>query len=325
MQSAVLFLAGLAIILIGAEFILNSASRLAAGLGVKPILIGLTIVSLGTSMPELAVGVTAAAEGRGGLAVGNIAGTNMVNLLFILGLSALIKPLPLHLLSIKLDLPVMVVAALALVAMAWDGVLSRHEGLLLLAAAAVYTVALVRLSRRESGHVRWQFSEEFGAAVMGARIGVVQGVRNAALLVAGVAATVLGANLLVSGAVDIARALHVSDAIIGLTIVAIGTSAPELVTTVVATLKDDRDVAVGNLIGSSSYNILAILGATCLVSANGVHVSRDILLVDLPLAAAVALVCVPVFTTGQRISRGEGAFFIACYLAYLGTLVFVRA
>lgn len=325
LHPGVIFLAGLVVILLGAEMLLRGASRIAVMLGIKPIVIGLTIVTVGTTMPELAVGVTAALEGKGSLAVGNIAGTNIMNILFILGLSALIRPLPMRLLSIKLDVPVMIASALALVAMAWDGVLSRTEGSLLLLGAVVYTVSLVRLSRRESSALKREFSEEYNAAALGTQRSTPQAAWNTLLLVAGIALTVLGAELLVSGAVSIAQAWGVSDAVIGLTIVAIGTSAPELATTVMATIRNDRDVAVGNLIGSCIYNVLVILGITCLVAPDGVAIGRDILLIDLPLAAAVALVCLPVFRSDRLVSRREGASFVCAYLAYLGWLVFVRS
>jgi len=328
LHPAIIFLGGLVVIVLGAEMLLRSAARIAGMLGVRPIIIGLTVVSVGTSTPELAVGIAAAAEGRGAMAVGNIAGTNIFNILFILGLSAWLRPLALHLLSIKLDVPVMIATALALILMAWDGVLSRNEGLLLLFAAVIYTVALVRLSRRESGAMRREFAEEYGAErVMpppGAALPYTPwglGVWNALLLLAGMAITVLGAELLVSSATSIAQAYGVSDAVIGLTILAIGTSAPELATTLVATVKDDRDVAIGNLIGSSIYNVLVILGLTCVVAADGIDVSREILWIDLPLAALVAMVCLPVFRSGQAVSRREGAMFVVAYLAYLVSLL----
>ncbi|MCL4183184.1 MAG: calcium/sodium antiporter [Burkholderiaceae bacterium] len=325
MPPTALFLVGIALVLLGAEFVLRGASRLAALLGVSPMLVGLTIVSVGTSTPELAVGITAAAEGRGTLAVGNIAGANILNLLFILGLSALIRPLPVRLRSIRLDVPVMIASAIGLIAISWDGMLGRFDGSLLLAAALAYTVALVVQSRRETAATKREFAREFGVAAAAMRPGPSAALRNLALLAAGIAIVVWGADLLVAGAADIARALGVSDAIIGLTIVSIGTTAPELATTVVATLKNDRDVAIGNLIGSSVYNILAILGAVCVAAPAGVEVGRDILLVDLPLAAAAVLACVSTFVTDRKISRREGALLIGLYLVYLGWLVLVRA
>ena len=320
----VVFLIGLVVIILGAELVLRTSTRIANFLGIKPIIIGLTVVSIGTSMPELAVGITAAAEGKGALAIGNIAGTNIMNILFILGLSAAIRALPLHAMSIKLDLPVMIGAAIALTAMAWDGVLQAYEGILLLLAAVVYTVVLIRFSRMESDSIKKEYEEEYEHK----RIAPVKTtwlwVWNIILLGGGIYLTIIGAEWLVSGAVTIASSLGVSDAIIGLTIVAVGTSAPELVTTVIATIKNDRDVAVGNLIGSSITNILVILGITCILAPGGIDVSKDILWFDLPLAALVAIICYPVFRSDKQISRTEGAVFVSLYLIYFTSLILFR-
>lgn len=320
----VVFFAGLVIIVLGAEVLLRSASRTAVMLGVSPIIIGLTIVSIGTSAPELAIGIAAAVEGKGSLAVANIAGTNMVNILFILGLSALIRPLPTRLQSVKLDVPVMIAAAAALILMSLDGVLSRTEGALLLLAAFFYTVTVARAGRQEGAAIKQQFINEFGTDAVRPGRRRMTLAWHAALLVASIGLTVLGADLLVAGAVNIARAYGVSDAFIGLTIVAIGTSAPELATTVMATYRNDRDVAIGNLIGSSIYNILVILGLTMLAAPAGVDVSHDILWIHLPLAAVVALVCLPVFKSDRLVSRREGLSFVFAYVAYLTTVVVLR-
>lgn len=325
LHPAIVLLGGLVVIIVGAELLLRGASRVAAMLGISPLLVGMTVVAVATSAPELAVGITAAREGRGPLAVANIAGTNIFNILFILGLSAAIRPLPLQLQSIRLDVPVMAASAVALLLMAWDGVLSRFEGFLLLAASLPYTVALVRWSRRESPEMRQEFAQEFSREALATGRGLAHGAWNSALFVLGLALTVLGADLLVAGAVNLARLLGVSDVIIGLTIVAIGTSAPELATTFVATIKNERDVAVGNLIGSGISNVLVILGTTCLVAPHGVDVSRDVLWIDLPLAAAVAVICYPVFRTGRQVSRLEGLGFVLAYLGYMTALLASRA
>jgi cation:H+ antiporter len=202
--------------------------------------------------------------------------------------------------------------------------LSRGEGALLLVAAVCYTALLVRESRRESSAMKKEFREEFATKPVPPGERRIRFVWHAGLLAAGIALTVLGADLLVAGAVNVARAYEVSDAFIGLTIVAIGTSAPELATTLVATFKNDRDVAIGNLIGSSVYNILVILGLTMLSAPRGIEVQRDILWIDLPLAAIVAAVCMPVFRSGARVSRTEGSIFVAAYFAYLGSLLAFR-
>lgn len=321
---AIVFLIGLVVIILGAELILRTSTRIANFLGIQPIIIGLTVVAIGTSMPELAVGITAAAEGKGALAIGNIAGTNIMNILFILGLSAAIRALPLHAMSIKLDLPVMIGAALALTAMAWDGVLQAYEGILLLLAAVVYTVVLIRFSRMESASIKKEYEEEFEPKQRPPVKTTWLWAWNIALLGSGIYLTVIGADWLVSGAVSIASSLGVSDAIIGLTIVAVGTSAPELVTTIIATIKNDRDVAVGNLIGSSITNILVILGITCILAPGGIDVSKDILWFDLPLAALVAIICYPVFRSDKKISRREGTVFVILYLVYITSLLLFR-
>lgn len=319
------FIAGLVVITVGADFILRSASRLAAMLGIKPILIGLTVVSIGTSMPELAVGITAVKENLGPMAVGNIAGTNIFNIMFILGLSAAIRPLKIHMQSIRLDVPVMIGTSIILILISLDGMLLRWEGGMLLLGAIAYLIVLVQTSRKAPPSIKKEFAEEFSETVLIKKeySPKLLAVFNGLLLVVGMALTILGADLLVAGAVSIAKAIGVSDAVIGLTIVAIGTSAPELATTIVATIKDDRDVAIGNLIGSSITNILVILGFTCVVAGN-INVGNDILRIDLPLSALVAIVCYPVFRSDRMVSRVEGILFLTCYFLYLAYLLFFR-
>lgn len=324
----IVFLGGLVVLVLGAEVLLRSAARLATLLGLSPVIIGLTVVSIGTSAPELAVGITATAEDKGSLAVGNIAGTNILNILFILGLSAAIRPLPIRLQSVRVEVPMMIASALAMIVMSLDGALSRQEGALLVIAAILYTVMLVRSGRRESAEVKTEFSDELGSEFGSAReqLGKCDDglLWQALLLIAGLALTVLGADWLVNGAVGIARSFHVSDAFIGLTIVAIGTSAPELVTTFISTLRNDRDVAVGNLIGSSIYNILFILGLTMVISPQPIEVTKDVFWIDLPLAAIVAMACLPVLRSGWIVSRREGIFFVVAYFAYLASLLVFR-
>lgn len=321
---ALVFLGGLVVVVLGAELLLRSATRVANMLGVAPIVIGLTIVSLGTSMPELAVGITAASEGKGSLAVGNIVGANIMIILLVLGLSAAIQPLPIGGRAARLDLPAMIAAVSALIIISLDGVLLRTEGALLLLGALAYTGLIVQWSRREGRRVRAEFAAEFAAAPAPAAQRGRLFAGHGLLLAGAIALTVLGADLLVAGATDLALAFGVSDAVIGLTIVALGTSSPELATTLVATLRGDRDVAIGNLMGSSVYNILAILGMTLLVSPLPVDLSRDLLRIDLPIALTVALVCWPVFRSDRQISRREGLLFVGGYLSYLLLLLVLR-
>ena len=334
MDGSIVFVVGLIVLTVGAEMVVRGASRLAALLGVKPLVLGLTVVSIGTSVPELAVGITASLQGSGSLAVGNIVGTNMVNILFILGLSALLQPLPLHLQVLKLDLPMMVIAAAMMAGLALDGALTPLDGGLMLVAAFLYTIALLRISRLESRAVVKEFEDMCGIdteeicgtdAITRRQREKQARLKYTVMLIAGMVITVIGADLMVSGAIGVARTLNFSDALIGLTIVAIGTSSPELATTVVATIRKERDVAVGNLLGSSIYNILVILGIICMVSPGGLPVTRELILFDIPLMMGVALACIPVFLSGKRISRVEGGMGVVIYLIYLLWLIHYRA
>lgn len=315
-------LAGLVALVAGAELLTRAGTRLAASVGVQPIIIGLTVVAVGTSTPELAVGIDAALQGSGSLAIGNIAGTNTFNILFILGASAAILPLTLELRAVRFDLPTMIAAAMAFLAMAWDGVLTQAEGAILLIGALAYTVGIIRDARRQSRAVKQEFAEGYSVTLRNSLMW--ERASDAALLFAGIVLVVIGAEWLVDGAVDLARRLAVSEAFIGLTVVAIGTSSPELVTTIVSTLRNQRDIAVGNLIGSSTYNILFILGVTALIPAQGIPVEPALIRVDIPVMALSALVCLPVFLSGHWVSRWEGALFVAAYLVYLGYLAIVR-
>ncbi len=315
-----LLLAGILLLGVGADVLVRGAARLARGLRISPLMVGLTVVAIGTSTPELVVGITASLEGNTGIVVANIAGTNIFNTLFILGASALVMPAAIELQTVRLDLPVMVLAAFTLTVLAWDGLLSRGDALLLLGIAVAYTALLVDYGRRESAKVEQEFAGEFGA-----RPGPHGGVwRNLLFVVAGIGCTIAGAEWMVRGAVEAARLNGVSEAIVGLTIVGVGTSAPEIVIIIVATLRRERDVAVGNLLGSGVYNICVILAVTCLVSEGGVAVPLEAVRIDLLLQVGVALACVPVFISGRRISRAEGAGFVLAYVAYLSTILLVR-
>lgn len=315
------FLAGLVVLAVGSEVMVRGGSGLASRLGVSPIVIGLTVVSIGTSMPELAVGVIAVGERSGALAVGNIAGTNVVNVLLILGLSALLVPLALKMRTIRSELPVMAGVAVLLWLLASDGRLTRLDGVILVACAMIYTVGVVFSARRESRQVAMEFAGEFGPAADTVAAGRYRTLRDLVMTVGGIALLVIGADWLVGGAVGVSRDFGVSDALIGLTVVAIGTSAPELMTTIISTIRGDRDIAIGNLIGSSVYNILLILGITALVPAEGIALPESLVRIDIPIMVAVALACVPIFLSGRRVSRSEGGMMVAAYVAYLTFLL----
>ncbi|CAJ1502429.1 calcium/sodium antiporter [[Mycobacterium] burgundiense] len=314
------FAIGLIALVAGSDWLVKGGTRLASQLGISPILIGLTVVSIGTSMPELAVGLRAAASGNGSLAVGNIAGTNIVNLLLILGLSALLRPLVFQLRTLKLDLPMMTAAAVLLWLLASDGTLSMSDGAVLTVCAIFYTAVLIYSARRENQSVQDEFAEEYAGPVAGAPVRRTL-LRDVTLLLVGIVVVVIGADWLVRGAVGVAQDFGVSDAFIGLTVVAIGTSAPELATTLVATFRGERDIAIGNLLGSSVYNILLILGVTVLGAGRALQLDPTLVRIDIPVMALVALVCIPIFLTGRRVSRLEGGAMVAAYLGYLAFLV----
>ncbi len=322
--AVITFLFGLIVITAGAEILLKGASKIAALLHIRPIVIGLTVVSIGTSLPELAVGLTAVGEGAGDIAVGNIAGTNLVNILFILGLSAAIRPLPLNLKSIRTEIYTMIIAALLLLLLSLDGRLSLWDGMVMVLSGVLYLVIIIRTSRNEPFHVQMEFRERYETPAQYEKKDIRVWGWNFILLFCGIVTTIYGAHKLIEGAVEMAKYFGMSDAVIGLTVIAIGTSAPELATTLVATIRNERDVAIGNLLGSSIINIFIILGITNIFTPGGINVSSDLLWFDLPLAALVAIVCYPVFKSDQMVSRKEGIAFVGLYIAYIVFLLWYR-
>ena len=320
-------LVGLVLLTLGAELVVRGGSRLAALAGVSPLVVGLTVVAVGTSTPELAVGIGSARDGAGSLALGNVAGSNTVNILLVLGLTAALSPIAVRTRVLRIDLPVMVGASAVLLVMCLDGHLSGVEGGVLLAAAAAYTAVVVRTSRDEDPVVADEYRAEFGIDGAAATPERERGRRIAALLgvtLAGIVVILVGAELLVRGAVDAATALGVSDAFIGLTVVAVGTSAPELATALVAGLRGEQDISVGNVLGSSIYNILLVLGATVMAAPGGLDVPDGVVRFDLPVVQAVAVLCIPVLLTGRRVTRTEGWVFVGLYAVFLAVVLLTR-
>jgi cation:H+ antiporter len=311
------FMLGIATLVVGANLLVRGASKLALSFGVSPLVVGLTIVAFGTSAPEIAVSVGAVLDGRTDIAVGNVVGSNIFNVLFILGVSALIAPLIVHVQLIRQEVPIMIGASLLLLLFALDGRVSRPEAAMLLALLLAYTVFLVVQSRRETSAAQAEFEQEMPAAGgwdahWAAQVG---------LVLAGLGALVLGSDWLVGAAVHFAKALGVSDLVIGLTIVAAGTSMPEVATSVTAAIKGERDIAVGNVVGSSTFNILGCVGVSGLVATGGLGVAPALLNFDLWVMIAVAFACLPVFLTGREIARWEGGVFLAYYVAYVAYLI----
>ena len=317
LTTILLLILGIAFLIGGAELLVRGAARLATAAGVSALVVGLTVVAFGTSAPELAVSVMSAYKGQADLAVGNVVGSNIFNVLVILGLSAMIVPLVVAQQLVRFDVPVMIGVSLLLVPLGLDGKIGRLDGLLLFGGVLAYTIFLIRQSRRESSaEVKAEYESEFGSSASPGWL------KNISLIILGVGALVIGSKWLVDGAVAIARALQVSELIIGLTIVAAGTSLPEVATSVVAALRGERDIAVGNAVGSNIFNILCVLGLSSVVSPAGITVSKAALQFDIPVMIAVAVACLPVFFSGYRISRLNGFCFIAFYAAYLVYLIF---
>lgn len=318
MQTVFFFLLGLALLILGGEALVRGASRLATALGLSPLVVGLTVVAFSTSAPELAVTVSSAWRGQPDIAIGNIVGSNISNILLILGLSALVAPLIVSQQLVRVDVPLMLGASVLMLFLVSDGQVSSLEGGEALILLFLYVALAIVASRRETERVKREYADEFGAATPQARR---RWPINALLAAVGVAMLVVGAQWLVDGAVAVARLLGLSELIIGLTIVAVGTSLPELATSVVATLRGERDIAVGNVVGSNIFNILSVLGLTALVAPNGIPVAPAAISFDIPIMIAVAAACLPVFFNGYRIERWEGALFLGYYVAYLAYLV----
>lgn len=314
----VLFLVGLVLLIAGAELLVRGASRLAVGFGISPLVVGLTVVAFGTSSPELAVSVGAALSGQADIALGNVVGSNLFNVLFILGLSATIGSLVVAQQLVRLDVPLMIGVSVLMLLLGLDGKIGRVDGLLLFAGIVAYTVFAIRQSRRETGQVKAEYAEEFGD---GRGTGARQMALNAGMAVAGLVLLVFGARWLVNGAVSMARALGLSELIIGLTIIAAGTSLPEVATSVIAALRGERDIAVGNVVGSNLFNIMAVLGLSAAVAPAGVGVPAAALRFDIPFMIAAMVACLPIFFTGYRIARWEGWLFLAYYVGYTLYLV----
>lgn len=308
-------LMGLVVLVAGGELLVRGAVALAAMLRISPVVIGLTVVAFGTSAPELAVTVQAAYVGSPDLALGNVVGSNIANVLLILGLSALAAPLMVSSRLVRVDVPLVLAASLAVYLMGRDGAVDRLDGALLFGALLVYLVWSVREGRAEGQEAPLPGLEQTSSDTP---TGVLKPI---ALVVLGLVLLAFGADALVTGAVGIAKVLGVSDLIIGLTIVAVGTSLPELAASVIASLRGQRDIAVGNVVGSNLFNLLGVLGLGSLAAPSGIPVAAGALAFDIPVMILTALACLPIFFTWGVIRRWEGALFLGYYIAYLTYLV----
>ena len=353
MWTALSLVGGFILLVAGAELLVRGASRLAVGFGISPLVVGLTVVAFGTSAPELAVSVSSALRDNAGIAVGNIVGSNIFNVLFILGVSALITPLVVSQRIVRVEVPLMIGASLLVLMCGLDGYVSRVEGTSMFVGLIAYTIWCIIQSRSETTDVRQEYASEFGgqAAVSDERNGSVSQLQalpatvsitddsntqrlanehadrpryallvHIVFVICGLGMLVFGSDLLVAGATELARWLGASDLLIGLTIVAAGTSLPEVATSIMAAIRGERDIAVGNVVGSNLFNILGVLGLSAVVARDGVPVPQAAMLCDIPVMLVTAVACLPVFFTGHKIARWEGGLFLIYYLIYVTIL-----
>lgn len=300
--------AGLLMLFVGAEGLIRGSSSLALRLGITPLVVGLTVVAFGTSSPELVVSLKAALEGNGDISLGNVIGSNIANIALILGVAALIRPLNVQAVVIKREIPIMIFISLILVLFMINHEIDRIEGIIFFAGIIIYTVISVYLAQREkSKEIEDEYIE--GVAKKPLKIGLA-----IPFIILGLALLVYGANLFLEASIEIAKRFGMSQAVIGLTIVAIGTSLPELVTSAVASIKNESDIAIGNVVGSNVFNILLILGVTAMI----IPVSAvEITMIDIIVMLVTAVIVLPMTWTKFVLNRWEGAFLLIGYFVYM--------
>jgi cation:H+ antiporter len=302
---------GLVALFIGAEGLIRGSSALALKIGITPLVVGLTVVAFGTSTPELVVSLKAALIGNSSISLGNVVGSNIANIALILGVAALIRPLDVHANVIRREIPIMIGVSILLIILLLDGELSFIDGIIFVFGIIIYNIVNVVMARKEkNAEVEKEFKEGLKTG-LGVPISII-------MIVGGLGLMILGANYFVNSAIEIAKSIGVSDAIIGLTIVAVGTSLPELITSVVASYKNESDIAIGNVVGSNIFNILGILGITALViplSTSGISS------VDFIVMILTAIILLPLSKTGFKISRLEGLLLVTGYIVYIYYLI----
>lgn len=306
--TVLLLIAGLALLVWGADLMVGGASRLADSLGIPKLIVGLTVIAFGTSAPELAISLQSAYSGYSGILVGNVIGSNISNILLILGIAAVLVPVQVSAKIIRVDVPVMIICGLLLFLISLNGIVGFFDAALLVIVLATYLYMLAREARYTMSN-----NKDKRPAV--------NKPKEFIYFVAGLVMLVYGANLMVENAVEIAVYLGMSELIIGLTIVAVGTSLPEVAAAVAAVWRSEPDIIVGNVLGSNVFNILAVLGITGLVFPGSIQIEEQALWFDMPIMLVTFFACLPIFFTGYSISRWEGALFLFYYAAYILFLV----
>ncbi len=315
-----LLIGGFIGLIVGGELLVRGASNLAAIAKVPPLIIGLTVVAFGTSAPELAVSVQSCYAGKTDLAVGNVVGSNLSNILLILGAAAMVAPLMVSRQLFRLDIPVMIAAAGVMLALGYDGVFSRGEGVAMVIGLIVYLCWTVLEGKREAKALEEEFADITPHNIN--TTGIVL-LTNIASLIGGLVLLVGGADWLVKACIELAQQFGISEAVIALTVIAIGTSLPELAISVIASARGKRDLAVGNVVGSNILNVLCVIGISSIVAPQGVIVGREFIDFHMPLMLAVSVACLPIFLSGLGVNRLEGLGMITYYLAYIASLVYL--
>lgn len=309
-REILLFVGGVGVLYFGAEWLVRGSARLATSLGVSPIVLGLTVVSLGTSAPELVVSLRAALGGSSDLAIGNILGSNLANIGLVLGISALVRPLSVSGRVVTREVPVMLLITAALLPIIWNLHIGRAEGVMLIGLLAAYLIFLFRTARTEDAKVLDEY-EQFAKDTIG--LSGWTTARDVGLIFVGIAGLALGAFAIVESALAFAEVWNISELVIGLTIVSISTSLPELATSAVAAWRREGDIAVGNIIGSNVFNIAAVLGITATVSP--LDVSPEVLRLEYPAVMIMSVLLVPIVRANLTIRRIEGFFLVSAYVA----------
>jgi cation:H+ antiporter len=315
MSTVLLFLSGLVLLSLGGEAMVRGSSKLASLLGLSPLVIGLTVVAFGTSSPELAVSISSAIKGQPDIVVGNIVGSNIFNILLILGISAIITPLVVAQKLVKIEIPLLILISFAFILFSSNRIIGRIEGIILFSGLVIYIYFVIKESRKESGSIKEEYARQYASGNKKKASWLL----NILFIAAGLALLVYGSKLLVDSAVVISRYFGLSELVIGLTVVSAGTSLPEVATSVVASIKGEKDIAVGNAIGSCIFNILAVLGLTSIIFP--VRVSEAAFAFDIPVMTVTAVAALPILFSGYRISRWEGGIFFFYYLAYILYLI----
>lgn len=305
-----LFIAGIIVLFAGGESLIRGASRLARSLGIRPIVIGLTVVGFGTSAPEFVVCIIAAFKGSGDIVLGNIVGSNIANIGLILGIAAVIRPITIYMKIIKVEVPLMIFLSIALYAVSVNLGLGRMEGAFLLACLIAFTIYSYRAALRESQLVKEEYKEFIGDNT--------SRLKQVAFIAAGLLLLIIGARFIVDSAISIATVFGISEVVIGIAAVSIGTSLPELATCIVAALRKENDIIVGNIVGSNIFNI-GMLGLVSLIKPVGVN--PEFLGFEYPVMVLFALLALPVMMTGRRVSRAEGLFLLLLYSAFIAAII----